>query len=63
MEFDDNSLKFQGKFYIVYTDTSGFDSPTDTGNAVYVLRSPDPTFQTDVEELTASGFQPYSQVF
>lgn len=48
---------------MVYTDTSGYASPPDSGNAVYVLRSADPTFQTGVEELTASGFQPFSEVF
>jgi hypothetical protein len=47
-----------GKFYLVYTDTTGVASPPPAYNALYVIRSPDPTFQTAVEELTSTGFQP-----
>ncbi|MEB3360055.1 MAG: hypothetical protein VKK04_25240 [Synechococcales bacterium] len=46
-----------GLFYLIYTDTTGQNSATN-GAGQYVLRSPDPTFQTELEELTASGFVP-----
>ncbi|MGL4305411.1 MAG: hypothetical protein ACRCSF_04590 [Mycobacteriaceae bacterium] len=51
---------FKGKFYLMYTDTTGANS----GNAgaggagQYILRSPDPTFQSGVEEFGVSGFTP-----
>lgn len=46
-----------GKFYIIYTDTTGVDVDGN-GGGQFVLRSPDPTFQANVEELTATGFAP-----
>lgn len=49
-----------GKFYMTYTDLTGYDGDPNQYSAQYVLRSPDPTFQTGVEELGASGFAPYS---
>jgi hypothetical protein len=45
-----------GYFYMVYTDTTGIDSPG-SGNVNYVLRSTDPTFAS-AEELVATGFVP-----
>jgi len=55
---------YGGKFYMMYTDTTGAaSSPKNNqgfpeGAGQYVIRSTDPTFQTGVEELTATGFQP-----
>ncbi|MGF1500140.1 MAG: beta-xylosidase [Elainellaceae cyanobacterium] len=46
-----------GLFYLIYTDTTGQGSIAN-GAGQYVLRSPDPTFQTGLEELTARGFVP-----
>lgn len=52
-----------GLFYLMYTDTTGAaSSPKNNqglpeGAGQYVLRSPDPTFRSGVEELTPSGFQ------
>jgi hypothetical protein len=42
-----------GKYYITYTDTTGVDL---NGLGQYVLRSSDPTFQTDVEERGVNGW-------
>jgi hypothetical protein len=50
----------EGLFYLIYTDTTGYDRNPVTFGAQFVLRSPDPTFQTHVEELGAKGFAPYS---
>jgi hypothetical protein len=44
-----------GLYYIVYTDTTGSGSNPFTGQGVYVLRSPDPLFQSSVEELVGPG--------
>lgn len=55
---------YGGEFYLMYTDTTGAaSSPANNqgfpeGAGQYVIRSADPTFQTGVEELTATGFQP-----
>jgi hypothetical protein len=65
---------FEGLFYLLLTDTTGLDSnqgsvsqhgknqgATQPGNGagVYVLRSPDPAFQSNVEELVApASFAP-----
>jgi hypothetical protein len=46
-----------GKFYLIYTDSTGI-AVDGNGGGQFVLRSSDPTFQTGVEELTASGFAP-----
>lgn len=46
-----------GLFYLIYTDTTGY-AADGNGGGQYVLRSPDPTFRTAVEELTATGFAP-----
>lgn len=45
-----------GKFWMIYTDTTGLASNAVNGGGQYVLRSSDPTFQSGVEELTSSGF-------
>ncbi len=47
-----------GKFWLLYTDTTGLGGNQGNGAGQYVLRSADPTFQTGVEELTATGFLP-----
>jgi hypothetical protein len=46
-----------GYFYMIYTDTTGVDSDPRNGAGQYVLRSPDPFVQKNVDELTASGFK------
>lgn len=43
------------KFYLMYTDSTGANTNSQ-GGGQYVLRSSDPTFQTDVWELTERGF-------
>jgi hypothetical protein len=52
---------YKGQFYMAYTDTTGAVSGSINSGArgagQYVLRSADPTFQTGVQERTASGFQ------
>lgn len=49
-----------GKYYLLYTDTSAPGSNASNGAGVYVLRSADPTFQSGVEELGAGGFAPFA---
>jgi hypothetical protein len=44
-----------GLFYLVYTDTTGVGGNAYGGLGVYVLRSSDPTFQNNVEELVGPG--------
>jgi hypothetical protein len=51
-----------GLFYLVFTDTTGLASNPVNGAGQYVLRSPDPTFQSGVEELGPNGFVPYGSV-
>jgi hypothetical protein len=52
-------IYLDGWFYILYTDTTGRYA---NGNFGYVMRSPDPFFQTSVEELhgVGGGFHPFS---
>jgi hypothetical protein len=45
-------------FVLAYTDTTGRDINPGNGAGIFVLRSKDPTFQTGVEELGATGFEP-----
>lgn len=47
-----------GKFYLMYTDTTGRGGNQGNGAGQYVWRSSDPIFQKDVEELTKTGFTP-----
>jgi hypothetical protein len=48
-----------GWFYLAYTDTTGYASNAVNGAGIYVLRSTDPTFQTNVQALVAPGrFEP-----
>lgn len=47
-------------FYMLYTDTSGvgrrfYDDGTSKGAGLYMIRSPDPLFKTDVEEVRCPG--------
>jgi hypothetical protein len=42
-----------GHFYLMYTDSSGLE-----GGLQYAIRSTEPTFQTNVETATSSGFVP-----
>ncbi len=44
-----------GYFYLAYTDTTGHASNPGNGAGIYVMRSPDPTFQQQVEALVAPG--------
>ncbi|GAA4413994.1 beta-xylosidase [Actinokineospora soli] len=46
-----------GRFYLVFTDTTGAAAGWN-GAGQFVLRSPDPTFQTQVEVLGPDGFAP-----
>ena len=50
-----------GLFYLQFTDTTGLGGNQGNGAGQYVLRSPDPVFQSGVEELSATGFVPYGQ--
>ena len=50
-----------GLFYLQFTDTTGLGGNQGNGAGQYVLRSPDPEFQSGVEELSATGFVPYGQ--
>ncbi|MBK7861565.1 MAG: beta-xylosidase [Archangiaceae bacterium] len=47
-----------GKFYLMFTDTTGLGGNQINGAGQYVWRSADPAFKTGVEELTATGFAP-----
>ncbi|MBK9295091.1 MAG: hypothetical protein IPM57_11750 [Oligoflexia bacterium] len=47
-------------FYLLYTDTTGigrryYDDGTSAGAGLYVIRSPDPMFQQNVEEVRCPG--------
>jgi hypothetical protein len=54
-------IVLDGMYYLAYTDTTGIASDPNSGAGIYVLRSTDATFQTNVEELTGPGtFTPYS---
>jgi hypothetical protein len=46
-----------GYFYLIYTDSTGKASNRINGAGQYVVRSPDPTFQSGIEELTVNGFK------
>jgi hypothetical protein len=46
-----------GKFHLIFTDSTGY-AVDGNGGGQFVLRSSDPTFQSGVEELTATGFAP-----
>ncbi|MFD8396124.1 hypothetical protein ACFV2N_44780 [Streptomyces sp. NPDC059680] len=50
-------IYLDGLFYLIFTDSTGAGAPQN-GNAQFVWRSPDPTFQSRVEVFTASGWQP-----
>lgn len=50
-----------GKFYLMFTDTTGRGGNQGNGAGQYVWRSSDPTFQKDVEELTKTGFTPRNE--
>lgn len=52
-----SAVFLDGKFYLTYTDTTGY-AGDGNGGGQYVIRSSDPTFQSGVEELTATGFAP-----
>jgi hypothetical protein len=49
-----------GKFYLIFTDTTGYGVNPGNGAGQFVLRSADPTFQSGVEELSANGYVAYS---
>ncbi len=49
------------RFYLMFTDSTGYGSATIGGAGQFVLRSGDPTFKINVEELTGPGvFSPYT---
>lgn len=52
-------VHLDGLFYLSFTDTTGLDVDGN-GGGQFVLRSPDPTFQSEVEELLDDGFAPYA---
>jgi hypothetical protein len=47
-----------GYFYLMYTDTTGVNGNLEHSGFQYAIRSTDPTFQSNVEVATASGFVP-----
>ena len=49
-----------GYYYLTFTDSTGRGANPVNGAGQFVLRSQDPVFQSGVEELTATGFTPYS---
>jgi predicted GH43/DUF377 family glycosyl hydrolase len=48
-----------GKFYLIFTDSTGYGINPGNGAGQFVLRSADPTFQTGVEELSENGYVAY----
>lgn len=53
-----SALYLDGKFYLIFTDTTGAGSNPANGAGQYVWRSADPTFQSGVEVFTADGWRP-----
>jgi len=45
-----------GWIYMFFTDSTGSGSGVITGAGIYVIRSSDPTFQTNTEELQSTGW-------
>lgn len=52
-----SALYLDGDYYLMFTDTTGAAAEGD-GAGQFVLRSPDPAFQHDVEALGRDGFTP-----
>jgi hypothetical protein len=50
-----SAVYVNGWFYLMFTDTTGSAAAQD-GSGQFVVRSPDPTFQRDVEALGPNGF-------
>ena len=50
-----SAIWLNGKFYIIFTDTTGAGAGSN-GAGQFVWRSADPTFQSNVEVFTASGW-------
>ncbi|HEX2131477.1 MAG TPA: beta-xylosidase [Actinophytocola sp.] len=50
------ALYLAGQFYLMFTDTTG-DYTGHNGAGQFVLRSPDPNFQQDVQALGPDGFE------
>ena len=48
-----------GHVYLSFTDTTAEGANAVNGAGQFVVRSPDPGFGSDVEELTEDGFAPY----
>lgn len=46
-----------GTFYMIFTDTTGAGADPSTGYGQFAWRSSDPTFQSNVEVWTTSGWQ------
>ncbi|ARF58357.1 hypothetical protein B1H19_32965 [Streptomyces gilvosporeus] len=51
-----SALYLDGEFYLLFTDTTGAGA-LGNGAGQFAWRSPDPTFQSHVEVVTASGWQ------
>lgn len=54
-----SALFLAGQFYLMFTDTTG-EHTGHNGAGQFVLRSPDPTFQRDVQALASDGFREVS---
>ncbi|GAB3442487.1 beta-xylosidase [Actinophytocola sediminis] len=52
-------LHLAGQFYLMFTDTTG-EHTGHNGAGQFVLRSPDPAFQRDVQALAPGGFRDVS---
>jgi hypothetical protein len=46
-----------GTFYMIFTDTTGAGANPQSGNGQFLWRSSDPTFQSNTEVWTTSGWQ------
>lgn len=51
-----SALYLAGQFYLLFTDTTG-EHTGHNGAGQFVLRSPDPNFQRDVQALAPGGFR------
>ena len=45
-----------GQYHLAFSDTTAPASNAQNGGGVFVMRSPDPTFQNAAEDLTSTGF-------
>jgi len=54
-----SAIALDGWIYLIFTDTTGLGINPGNGAGQFVMRSKDPAFQTEVEELGEQGFAPY----